>query len=89
MRKIAICNQKGGVAKTTTVVSLGGALAQNMQEVLLVDLDAQANLTLALGKQPARLRAAITDVLFDPMFLAIALMLPGFFSRSRITSSQI
>jgi len=61
---IAIANQKGGVAKTTTVVSLGGALANHGKEVLLIDLDAQANLTLALGKDPSRLRGAITDVLF-------------------------
>ncbi len=61
---IAIANQKGGVAKTTTVVSLGGALASHGKEVLLIDLDAQANLTLALGKDPLRLRGAITDVLF-------------------------
>jgi len=62
---IAIANQKGGVAKTTTVVSLGGALVQRGQDVLLIDLDAQANLTLALGKDPAKLRGAITDVLFN------------------------
>jgi chromosome partitioning protein len=62
---IAIANQKGGVAKTTTVVSLGGALARHEKEVLLVDLDAQANLTLALGKDPARVRGSITEVLFD------------------------
>lgn len=62
---IAIANQKGGVAKTTTVVSLGGALARRNQEVLLVDLDAQANLTLALGKDPARVRGAVTEVLFN------------------------
>jgi chromosome partitioning protein len=61
---IAIANQKGGVAKTTTVVSLGGALASYNKEVLLVDLDAQSNLTLALGKDPARVRGSITDVLF-------------------------
>lgn len=62
---IAIANQKGGVAKTTTVVSLGGALARHDQEVLLVDLDAQANLTLALGKDPSRVRGAVTEVLFN------------------------
>jgi len=62
---IAIANQKGGVAKTTTAVSLGGALAQHNQEVLLVDLDAQANLTLALGKDPNRVRGAVTEVLFN------------------------
>ena len=62
---IAVANQKGGVAKTTTVVSLGGALARHNQEVLLVDLDAQANLTLALGKDPNRVRGAVTEVLFN------------------------
>jgi chromosome partitioning protein len=62
---IAIANQKGGVAKTTTAVSLGGALARHHQEVLLVDLDAQANLTLALGKDPNRVRGAVTEVLFN------------------------
>ena len=62
---IAIANQKGGVAKTTTVVSLGGALARHDQEVLLVDLDAQANLTLALGKDPSRVRGSVTEVLFN------------------------
>lgn len=61
---IAIANQKGGVAKTTTVVSLGGALSTYGKEVLLVDLDAQANLTLALGRDPGRVRGSITDVLF-------------------------
>jgi chromosome partitioning protein len=61
---IAVANQKGGVAKTTTVVSLGGALANRGKEVLLIDLDAQANLTLSLGKDPGRVRGSITDVLF-------------------------
>lgn len=61
---IAIANQKGGVAKTTTTVSLGGALTSYDKEVLLIDLDAQANLTLALGRDPGRVRGSITDVLF-------------------------
>ncbi len=62
---IAVANQKGGVAKTTTAASLGGALAHQQHEVLLVDLDAQANLTLALGKDPTRVRGTITEVLFN------------------------
>ncbi|MCC7130334.1 MAG: hypothetical protein B6D39_04190 [Anaerolineae bacterium UTCFX2] len=61
---IAIANQKGGVAKTTTTASLGGALTTYGKEVLLVDLDPQANLTLALGRDPGRVRGSITDVLF-------------------------
>jgi len=62
---IAIANQKGGVAKTTSVASLGGALVWNDKEVLLVDLDAQSNLTIALGKDPNRIRGTVTDVLFN------------------------
>lgn len=69
---IAIANQKGGVAKTTTTVSLGGALVGFQKEVLLVDLDAQANLTLALGKNPAQVRQSITDVLFHSASLLSA-----------------
>jgi chromosome partitioning protein len=46
---IAISNEKGGVAKTTTTLSLGAALTETGQKVLLIDLDPQANLTLAVG----------------------------------------
>ncbi|MGE5762002.1 MAG: ParA family protein, partial [Gemmatimonadota bacterium] len=45
MRTIAVVNQKGGVAKTTTVRNLAVALVQEGQRVLAVDLDPQANLT--------------------------------------------
>jgi chromosome partitioning protein len=62
---VAVANQKGGVAKTTTAVSLGGALAQDRQEVLLVDLDPQGDLTLSLGFNPGKVRRAISDVLFN------------------------
>lgn len=52
---IAICNHKGGVAKTTTVASLGASLASLGHSVLLVDLDAQSNLTSSLlGYEPER-----------------------------------
>ncbi len=67
---IAVANQKGGVAKTTTVVSLAGALVQTGHEVLVIDLDAQANLTMALGGNPRMLRASIVDVLSNNAKLA-------------------
>lgn len=49
MRRIAVINQKGGVGKTTTSVNLGAALAIQGRRVVVVDMDAQANLSLALG----------------------------------------
>jgi chromosome partitioning protein len=51
---IAIASQKGGVAKTTTATSLSGALAQAGRQVLLIDLDPQGDLTLAMGLDGAR-----------------------------------
>lgn len=48
-RVIAVCNQKGGVGKTTTSVNIGAYLAAMGKYVLLVDLDSQANATLGLG----------------------------------------
>lgn len=67
---IAVANEKGGVAKTTTTISLGGALVEAGQEVLLVDLDAQANLSIGLGLNPAKVRRSITDVLLNSATVA-------------------
>lgn len=61
---IAIANQKGGVGKTSTAVNLGAGLVREGYEVLLIDLDAQANLTMALGFQnPDEMDYTISDVL--------------------------
>jgi chromosome partitioning protein len=60
---IAISNQKGGVAKTTTCLSLGASLAEMGQSVLLVDLDPQASLTLSMGLKPEELRRTVGDAL--------------------------
>jgi len=62
-RTLAVANQKGGVAKTTTVVSLGTALAEHGQQVLVVDLDPQACLTFSVGLNPEELELSVHDVL--------------------------
>jgi chromosome partitioning protein len=60
---LAIANQKGGVAKTTTVASVGAALAELGQSVLLVDLDPQSCLTFSLGIDPEDLELSVHHVL--------------------------
>jgi chromosome partitioning protein len=60
---LAIANQKGGVAKTTTVASLGAALTELDLQVLVVDLDPQACLTFSLGIDPEDLDTSVHDVL--------------------------
>lgn len=54
---IAIANQKGGVAKTTSTVNVAHALVKKKKRVLVVDIDPQASLTLYLGQDPATLHA--------------------------------
>lgn len=61
--KIALSSQKGGVAKTTTCLSVGACLAEMGRTALLVDLDPQAHLTMSLGFKPDMVRHTIEDVL--------------------------
>lgn len=62
---ISIANEKGGVAKTTTTLSLGGAFAEMGKRVLLVDLDPQANLSLSLGFEPEQKVSSIINIILD------------------------
>jgi chromosome partitioning protein len=70
MRSIAIMNQKGGVGKTTTVVNLGAALAENGLRVCLIDFDPQAHASLHVGINPHPEQPAIYDVLAGKVRLA-------------------
>ncbi len=64
MPKIAaLSNQKGGVAKTTSCISIAAALAEDGRRVLMLDLDPQANLTTACGFDPEELEWTIADLL--------------------------
>lgn len=63
MKVIAIANQKGGVAKTTTTHNLGVALAAQGKRVLMIDLDSQASLTISVGLEPLEVEQTIVDVL--------------------------
>jgi len=60
---LAVANQKGGVGKTTTAVSVGAALAEMGRKVLLIDIDPQANATSGLGVDRTRVETSIYDVL--------------------------
>jgi chromosome partitioning protein len=64
-RIFCFANQKGGVAKTTTVVNLGAYLAAAGRRVLVVDADPQSNATTSLGINPRELGVSLYDVLVD------------------------
>jgi len=65
MKKIGICNNKGGVGKTTFCFCLGGALAEMGKKVLMVDMDQQGSLTSSFIPNIKDLPEVITDVLLD------------------------
>jgi chromosome partitioning protein len=64
-RIAAVCNQKGGVGKTTTTINLGAALAEQGRRVLLVDFDPQGALSVGLGIQPHELDATVYNLLME------------------------
>lgn len=70
---IAMSNEKGGVAKTTSTLSLGAALAELNYRVLLIDLDPQANLSLALGLETEEANLTSANILIESVALKSAI----------------
>jgi len=64
-RVLALCNQKGGVGKTTTTINLGAAIAEWGRRVLLVDLDPQGALSVGLGVNPLQLDRTVYNLMME------------------------
>jgi len=74
-RVVALCNQKGGVGKTTSTINLGAALTEYGRRVLLVDFDPQGALSVGLGVQPHQLDRTVYDVLMESSVGASTMLL--------------
>ena len=74
-RIAAVCNQKGGVGKTTTTINLGAALAELGRRVLLVDFDPQGALSVGLGIQPHELDLTVYNLLMERGATAAEIMM--------------
>jgi chromosome partitioning protein len=74
-RILALCNQKGGVGKTTSTINLGAALAELDRRVLLVDFDPQGALSVGLGVNPLQLDRTVYNLLMERSVTADDVML--------------
>jgi chromosome partitioning protein len=88
-RIIAMCNQKGGVGKTTSTINLGAALAEAGRKVLLLDFDPQGALSVGLGINPHELDKTIYNLLLERHVDVRAVIRPTGFERLDLLPANI
>jgi chromosome partitioning protein len=86
---IAMCNQKGGVGKTTSTINLGAALAEYGRRVLLVDMDPQGALSAGLGVPHYELEKTVHNLLIEPRVSIDDVLIPSRVKNMDLVPSNI
>lgn len=89
MKTIAVVNQKGGCGKTTTAVNLAAALAEQQQNVLLMDLDPQAHATIGFGHDPDDLKHTLYDAATRAEIKLTDVLLPTRMERLTVAPANV
>jgi chromosome partitioning protein len=86
---VAMCNQKGGVGKTTSTINLGAALAEYGRRVLLVDMDPQGALSAGLGVPHYELEKTVHNLLIEPRVSIDDVLIPSRVKNMDLVPSNI